>query len=57
MGSNGAAIASLITQMFTNVIMGVLVRPIRRNNRLMLEALNPKLLLEMAGQIKGGIRK
>ena len=57
MGSNGAAIASLITQMFTNVIMGVLVRPIRQNNRLMLEALNPKLLLEMAGQIKGGIRK
>lgn len=57
MGSNGAAIASLITQMFTNVIMGVLVRPIRRNNRLMLEALNPKLLLEMAEQIKGGIRK
>ena len=57
MGSNGAAIASLITQMFTNVIMGVLVCPIRRNNRLMLEALNPKLLLEMAGQIKGGIRK
>lgn len=57
MGSNGAAIASLITQMFTNVIMGVLVRPIRQNNHLMLEALNPKLLLEMAGQIKGGIRK
>lgn len=57
MGSDGAAWASLVTQMFTNVATGFLIRPIRRNNRLMFQSLNPKLLWEMAGQIRGGIKK
>ena len=57
MGSDGAAWASLVTQMFTNVVTGFLIRPIRRNNRLMFQSLNPKRLWEMAGQIRGEIKK
>ena len=41
MGIMGAALASLITQIFTNVIIGFILKPIRYNNRLMLKALNP----------------
>lgn len=46
MGINGAALASLITQIFTNVILGFLLKPIRHQNRLMLRGLNPCLLLD-----------
>ena len=44
-GINGAAIASLLTQMFTNVVTGWIIPSIRPNNRLMLESLNPKFLI------------
>ena len=43
-GINGAAIASLITQFFTNVITGYLIKDIRESNRIMLESLNPKYI-------------
>ncbi len=43
-GGVGAAIASLATQVFANVIIGFIVRPISHNNRLMLNGLSPKLL-------------
>ena len=46
-GIYGAALASLITQVFTNVIMNVIVWPIRHNNYLMLKGLNPKLIFEL----------
>lgn len=39
-GINGAAVASLITQIFTNIGVGFILRPIRRNNTLMLKGLN-----------------
>ena len=42
-GAMGAAIASLFTQFFTNVILGFIIRPIRKNNELMLRSLNPKI--------------
>lgn len=42
-GINGAAVASLITQIFTNVLMNVVVWPLRHNNILILKGLNPKL--------------
>lgn len=45
LGGVGAALASLSTQMFTNVIVGFILPPIRPNNRLMLSALHPKYLL------------
>lgn len=43
-GINGAAIASLITQIFTNIIMLIIIKPLRRNQKLLLKALNPKVL-------------
>ncbi|MBQ3262117.1 MAG: flippase [Oscillospiraceae bacterium] len=46
-GAIGAAVASLITQFFTNVIIGFLFRPIRPNNDLMLKSLNPRVILEI----------
>lgn len=42
MGTMGAALASLITQIFTNVVTGFVIRPIRRTNLLMLQALDPR---------------
>lgn len=47
MGASGAALASLVTQFFTNILMGEFVRPIRKNNRLMFRSLNPKYLLKI----------
>lgn len=44
-GVMGAAFASLITQIFTNVIIGFIIRPIVHNNTIMLKALNPKILI------------
>jgi O-antigen/teichoic acid export membrane protein len=46
-GGVGAAVASLVTQFFTNVIIGFIFKPIRRNNDLMLRSLHPKVLTEM----------
>lgn len=45
MGGVGAAIASIITQFFTNVIIGFIFPPIRRNNVLMLRGLNPMIAI------------
>jgi O-antigen/teichoic acid export membrane protein len=47
MGINGAALASLLTQIFTNVGLGFIIKPIRRNNLLMMRGLNPKYILNM----------
>ena len=47
MGINGAALASLVTQIFTNVVLGFVIKPIRRNNVLMLRGLDPRLLLHL----------
>lgn len=45
MGMMGAALASLLTQVFTNVFIGFIVKPLRYNNMLMVKALNLKNLL------------
>ena len=47
LGAVGAAVASLVTQFFTNVIIGFIFKPIRRNNTLMMKGLNPKMMIEM----------
>lgn len=44
-GVVGAAVASLLTQIFTNVVIGFIIKPIRPNNRLMIAALNPVFLI------------
>lgn len=53
-GIMGAALASLVTQIFTNVIIGFIIRPIRYSNTLMLRALNPK---EITKAIKALIKR
>lgn len=45
LGAIGAAIASLITQFFTNVILGFIFKPIRHNNTLIIRSLHPKYLV------------
>lgn len=47
LGIEGAAVASLTTQFFTNVIVGYIIKPIRPNNSLMVKALNPKVLIRL----------
>lgn len=51
-GINGAAVASLITQFFTNVIVGYIIKDIRPNNAIMVRGLNPKYLKEAITKIK-----
>lgn len=45
-GIYGAAVASLITQFFTNVLVGYIIKPIWRNNELMVRGANPKYVVE-----------
>ena len=51
LGAVGAAVASVITQFFTNVIIGFIFKPIRRNNYLMVKSLNPKVIISVVGKI------
>lgn len=44
-GIMGAAVACLMTQIFTNVLLGFLLSPIRHANRLMFDSLNPKYII------------
>ena len=41
-GVYGAGIASIITQCFTNIIMGYIIKPISPNNAIMIKGLNPR---------------
>lgn len=43
-GAMGAAVATLLTQVFTNVVLGYFLKPIRQNNRLMLRGLSLRWL-------------
>ena len=47
LGAVGASIASVLTQMFANFILGFILRPIRENNKLLLKSLNPKTIYEL----------
>lgn len=47
MGINGAALASLITQIFTNLFVSYLLKPIRHNNTLLIRGLDPRLILDL----------
>lgn len=50
-GAIGAAIASVITEFTTNVIIGFILKPIRRNNYLMVKALNPKITINLINSL------
>ena len=47
-GIYGAAVASLITQFFTNVIVGYIIKPILPNNQIMVKGLNPRYCMDAA---------
>ena len=51
-GIDGAAFASLLTQMLANVGTGFVFRPLRRSNTLLLRALNPKVIVEYFKSVK-----
>lgn len=46
-GAVGAAVASVITQVFTNFVIGFFIKPIRYSNTLMLRSLHPRFLSGM----------
>ncbi len=50
-GAIGAAVASVVTQFFTNVVIGFILRPIRPNNNLMLKSLNPAVAFDLIRSI------
>lgn len=53
-GIIGAALASFITQFFTNFLLGFFIKPIKDCNRLMLKGINPKFaFLEIRKLISG----
>lgn len=51
-GACGAALASVVTQIFTNYIFGFIWKPLQQNNRLMMKGLDPRLLLDMAKMLR-----
>lgn len=51
-GACGAAFASVLTQFFTNFVVGFFMKSIRMNNRLLLRGLNPGYVLEVFAKIK-----
>ncbi|MBE6770739.1 MAG: flippase [Ruminococcaceae bacterium] len=50
-GASGAAFASLLTQFFANFVLGFIIKPIRENNRLLLQGLNPVFVIKEAKNI------
>ncbi len=56
-GINGAAFASFATQFFANFILGFIIKPIRRNNTLLLKGCKPTYFIEFVKtnlkQLKG----
>lgn len=46
-GAFGAAFASLVTQIFTNFVLGFFVETLRENNRLLMIGIQPKFLIQM----------
>lgn len=51
-GARGAAFASFATQMFTNFVLGFVIRELRENNRLLLAGIHPKNLIGLIGEFR-----
>ncbi|MBR7132117.1 MAG: flippase [Clostridia bacterium] len=45
-GACGAALASLLTQAFTNFVLGFILKPMHKNNELLIKGINPKFFLK-----------
>jgi O-antigen/teichoic acid export membrane protein len=50
-GIEGAALASVITQIFTNFLLGLIAKSIRDNNRLIIQSLHPRHLTDVAKSV------
>ena len=50
-GASGAAFASLMTQFFANFVLGFIIKPLRENNRLILQGINPAFVIKEAKNI------
>ena len=55
-GACGAAFASVLVQIFTNFVMGFILKPIRPNNKLLLKGFNPRLIVELFAIIMNTIK-
>ncbi len=51
-GARGAAFASFATQMFTNFVLGFIIKELRKNNRLLLTGIHPKTLIGLIGEFR-----
>lgn len=51
LGGVGAAISSIISQFLTNIVIGFVYKPIRRNNYLMLKGWKPQNIIGIASSI------
>ena len=47
MGINGAALASLFTQIFTNIIIGYIIKPIKDNKRILVQSINLRGIINL----------
>lgn len=56
-GACGAALASVLTQLFTNYILNYLIKPMRPCGRLMIKSLNPKITIDLIKNIKNTMKK
>lgn len=56
LGAQGAAYASVLTQIFTNFVMGFVLKPIRRNNVLILRGVHPKCIWETVKLLVDSLR-
>ena len=57
LGATGAAVASFITQMFANFILGFILKPIRESNILFLKGLNPKFMFKESKSLLSTLKK
>ncbi len=56
-GACGAAFASLLTQIFSNLILGFIYKPLRDNNKIILNSLRPKFAIEEAKKLLSMVLK
>ena len=52
MGALGAALASLVTQFFTNFVLGFVLKTLRKNNRILIKGISPLLLVSSLKELK-----
>jgi O-antigen/teichoic acid export membrane protein len=57
LGGVGAAIASILSLFITNVLIGFIYAPIKRNNYLMLKGLNPKVMMDILASMLSLVKK